>query len=248
MRDKISKLVIVAALAVAATFLLHRLKSTTARGRNPDTGTKDSSVAQAADQGLFPLDINLPKPVHHGTKENMRVARLRQYDDSPRLPFLVPIGTTNVASGKPVSSSDEQPTVGELRMITDGDKEAIDGSFVELGPFIQHITIDLEAMHEIYAIVVWHYHSQPRVYFDVIVQVADDADFTQNVRTLFNNDMDNSGGLGIGKDLHYVDSYMGELIDARGARARYVRLYSNGNNANDTNHYIEVEVFGRPVK
>jgi hypothetical protein len=27
-----------------------------------------------------------------------------------------------------------------------------------------------------------------------------------------------------------------------------VRLYSNGNNANKLNHYVEVEVFGRPPK
>jgi len=33
-----------------------------------------------------------------------------------------------------------------------------------------------------------------------------------------------------------------------GARARYVRLYSRGNSANELNHYVEVEVFGRAVK
>ena len=30
-------------------------------------------------------------------------------------------------------------------------------------------------------------------------------------------------------------------------QARYVRLYSNGNTANDLNHYVEVEVFGKPA-
>ena len=47
-------------------------------------------------------------------------------------------------------------------------------------------------MHEIYAIVIWLFHKEPRVYFDVVVQVADDPDFITNVRTLFNNDIDNS--------------------------------------------------------
>jgi hypothetical protein len=37
-------------------------------------------------------------------------------------------------------------------------------------------------------------------------------------------------------------------VDARGVEARYVRLYSNGSNASDLNHYIEIEVFGRPVE
>lgn len=153
-----------------------------------------------------------------------------------------------MAHGKPVSSSDEEPIIGELKMITDGDKEAADGSYVELGPFLQHVTIDLEDIYEIYAIVIWHYHKQPRVYFDVIAQVSDDPNFTTDVRTLFNNDIDNSAGFGVGKNMHYIENYLGKLIDAKGVRARYVRLYSNGNTADDVNHYIEVEVYGRSVK
>jgi hypothetical protein len=136
-------------------------------------------------------------------------------------------------------------------MITDGDKEAADGSYVELGPMLQHVTIDLEATYEIYAIVIWHYHKQARVYFDVVVQVADDADFITNVRTLFNNDIDNTAGLGVGKDMHYTETNEGKLIDvlSQGSvKARYVRLYSNTNTSNDLNHYIEVEVYGKPVK
>jgi hypothetical protein len=133
-------------------------------------------------------------------------------------------------------------------MITDGDKEAADGSFVELAPFLQHVTIDLEAPHEIYAVVIWHYHKLPRAYLDVIVQVADDPDFTTNVKTLFNNDIDNSAGLGAGTDLHYIETNKGELIDAKGTEARYVRLYSNGNSTDDLNHYAEVEVYGKLVK
>jgi len=82
----------------------------------------------------------------------------------------------------------------------------------------------------------------------VIVQTADDPDFVTNVTTLFNNDIDNSAGLGVGTDMHYVETHKGELIDAKGARARYVRLYSNGNSADDLNHYVEVEVYGRRVK
>jgi hypothetical protein len=37
----------------------------------------------------------------------------------------------------------------------------------------------------------------------------------------------------------------GKLIDAKGEKARFVRLYSKGNNGNDLNHYIEVEVYGK---
>ena len=162
--------------------------------------------------------------------------------------MLVPAGTTNVALGKAVATSDKSPIIGNVEMITDGDKEARQGSFVELGPSLQHVTIDLEEPQEIFAVAVWHYHRQLRVYFDVVIQTADDPDFVTNVKTLFNNDIDNSAGLGVGADMHYIETNMAELIDAKGVKARYVRFYSNGNTANELNHYIEVEVYGRPAK
>ena len=196
---------------------------------------------------LSPLEIKLPQPMFVGTKEAIRVSNLRKLDQGDRPPFLAPEGTKNVALGKPVVSTDQEPIVGEIEMITDGDKEAADGSFVELGPMLQHVTIDLERQHELFAVVVWHYHKQPRAYLDVIVQTADDSDFITNVRTLFNNDIDNSAGLGVGTDMNYVETNKGELINAKGIKARYVRLYSNGNSSDDLNHYIEVEVYGKPV-
>jgi len=183
-----------------------------------------------------------------GTPQNMNVPNLEKPLGKLRDPFLAPAGTKNVALDKPVASTDEEPVIGEIDQITDGDKEAADGSYVELGPFLQHVTIDLGAPHTIYAIVVWHFHKQPRVYFDVIVQVADDANFVKNVKTVYNNDIDNSAGLGVGTDKHYVETMEGRLIDTKGIQGRYVRCYSNGNNNNDLNHYIEVEVYGIPVK
>ncbi|MGD8499561.1 MAG: hypothetical protein PVJ86_02875 [Phycisphaerales bacterium] len=207
--------------------------------------------APAADTaGLVPVEIKLPKPMFVGTPQDTKVPNLEKPLGKARPPFLAPEGTKNVALDKPVASSDEEPIIGEIDYITDGDKEAADGSYVELGPFVQHVTVDLEAMHEIYAILVWHYHKQARVYFDVVVQVADDPDFITNVKTLFNNDIDNSAGLGVGTDMHYTETNEGRLIDvlAKGIKARYVRLYSNGNTSNDLNHYIEVAVYGKPVE
>jgi hypothetical protein len=199
-------------------------------------------------QKLEPIDLNLPKAVFTGTPQNINVTNLEKPLGKPRPPFLAPAGTENVAVGKPVISSDEEPIIGEIEMITDGDKEATEGSYVELGPFVQTITIDLEATYELYAIVFWHYHKQPRVYFDVVVQASDDPDFIENVTTLFNNDIDNSAGLGTGKDKHYVETAEGRLVDAKAVHARYVRLVSNGNSNNDLNHYVEVEVYGKQLK
>jgi hypothetical protein len=197
---------------------------------------------------LAPLDLKLPKPMFVGTPQNMQVPNLEKPLGKPRPAFLAPKGTKNIALAKSVASTDEEPIIGEISMITDDDKEASDGSFVELGPFSQHVTIDLGSKQNIYAIVLWHFHKQPRVYFDTIVQVADDSDFISNVQTLFNNDLDNSSGQGVGSDMHYVETAEGKLIDAKGVQARYVRCYSYGNTNNDLNHYIEIAVYGKPLK
>jgi hypothetical protein len=202
----------------------------------------------AGTQKLVPLPIVLPQPVFEGTPQNLNVPNLEKPRWKAREPFLAPQGVVNVARRKKVTSSDSAPIIGDLQMITDGDKSGEEGSYVELGPGKQWVQIDLGAPYEIYAVLFWHFHNMPRVYFDVIVRIADDAAFTKNVRTIFNNDHDNTSGLGAGSDMNYVETSEGRLVDAKGGIARYVRLYSNGSNANDLNHYVEVEVFGRPPK
>ncbi len=200
---------------------------------------------------MMPLQIELPKPMFVGTPPNLQGVTNLEPARAPgesRPDLLVPEGTVNLAAGKMVLSTSAEPIIGEFEMITDGDKEAADGSYVELDPFLQSVTIDLEQKSEIYAVVVWHYHKEPRVYFDVIVQVSDDPDFITGVTTLFNNDDDNSSGLGVGQDKNYIETYEGKLIDAKGVRGQYVRLNSNGNNNNELNHYIEVDVYGKPVQ
>lgn len=204
-------------------------------------------TSTAAAQQLEPIPLTLPKPLYEGRTVELNVPNLEKPLGQSRPAFLAPAGTRNVARGKPVTSSDEEPIVGDLEMVTDGNKDGTDGAYVELRPGLQHVTIDLGAKHVIHAIVVWHYHKQPRVYFDVIVQAASDAEFSSGVRTLFNNDHDSTARLGIGRQMSYIESAEGRLIDARGVEARYVRLYSNGNSSTRANDYVEVEVYGKPL-
>ena len=132
--------------------------------------------------------------------------------------------------------------------VTDDMKKQYDQTLlVELPNGSQRIQIDLGAPHYVHAIIVWHYHASDRVYFDFVVTTAMDEEFSREVKTHYNNDHDNSSGLGAGKDKEYVESFQGRLVDAKGARARYVRLHTNGNTSNDFNHYIEVEVWGKPM-
>ena len=205
-------------------------------------------LACAETPGLQPIPLALPKPLFEGTPVNLKVPNLEKPLGKPRPPFLAPAGTVNLALRKPVTSSVSDPSAGELEMVTDGNKAGTDGTYVELAAGMQSITIDLKQNCTIYAIVVWHYHKQARIYSDVVAQVAADPDFLTDVRTLFNNDHDNTGGLGIGKDLSYIETNEGKLIDAKGVVGRYVRLYSNGNNSTALNHYVEVEVFGKPAQ
>jgi len=205
-------------------------------------------AAAAQDPGKEVLKITLPKPMFVGTPKNIRTPNLETVTGKPRGPFMVPVGTTLLSAGKPVTSSDKEPVIGEIAFVTDGKKSGEDGYYVELGPMLQWVQIDLGKSCELSAIVVWHYHSQARVYRDVVVQVSDDKDFISGVTTVFNNDHDNTSGLGAGKDKEYIETFDGKLFDPKGAKARYVRLYSGGNTSNDMNHYVEVEVYGLPAK
>jgi hypothetical protein len=194
-------------------------------------------------EGMEKLELELPKPLFAGTPKSIKTPNLERKTVVPEI--MVPSGTVNLAAGKDVTSSDDFPVIGELEYVTDGDKEGSDGSYVELGPGVQWVQIDLGEAKTIYAVALWHYHAQARAYRDVIVQVADDADFIENVQTVFNSDHDNSAGLGVGKDKEYIETNKGKLIDAKGIKGRFVRLYSNGSTGSDMNHYIEVEVFGK---
>ncbi|MGN6644223.1 MAG: discoidin domain-containing protein [Verrucomicrobiota bacterium] len=194
-----------------------------------------------------PLKIELPKPLFVGTPVPIKLPNLEPARKGKRPDFLVPAGTVNLAAGKKVTASDSEPVIGTPDLITDGDKAGDEGSWVEFGPGKQWVQIDLEKSADIYAVMVWHYHSQARVYLDMVVQVSDDPKFEKDVKTIFNADFQNELGLGAGKDLAYIESYEGKLIDANGVKGRYVRLYSKGNTSNKLNHYIEVEVFGKPA-
>jgi hypothetical protein len=200
-----------------------------------------ATVALAEDK--VPLKTDLPKPLFVGTPVPGldKLPNLEPQQKGKRPNFLVPAGTVNLAKGKKVTASDNDPVIGTLDLITDGDKEGDEGSWVELGPGKQWVQIDLEKEVDISAVMLWHFHSQARVYFDVVVQISNDPKFEKDVTTIFDDTT------GSGKDRAYIETYEGKLIDAKGAKGRYVRLYSKGNTTNKLNHYIEVEVFGKPT-
>ncbi len=237
-------------LAVSAGFLISVGSVAVGQEKQPEPpSAKTEKTGEKGAEKLVPMELKLPKPAFKGTPTHVPPGtNLEPPRKGPRPPLLVPPGTKNVSAGLPVTSSDRDPIIGSLKLVTDGDKEATEGSYVELGPRLQWVQLDFKQKHALWGVLIWHNHMNARVYHDVVVQVADDADFIDNVRTLFSNDHDNSSGLGIGSDKEYWETSEGKLIEAKGVVARYVRLYSKGSTADDMNHYTEVEVFGLPAK
>lgn len=172
----------------------------------------------AQDSDKEELKLKLPKPMFIGTPRNIKTANLETITGKSRGPFFVPKGTRLLSAGKAVLSSDMQPVIGDLGFVVDGEKSGEDGYFVELGPGRQWVQIDLGKTAALHAILIWHYHSQARVYRDVVVQASDDKDFRSNVLTVYNNDHDNTLGFGPGKDKEYIETNEGRLIDPKGAR------------------------------
>jgi hypothetical protein len=190
------------------------------------------------------LKFELPEPFFGGTPLDWWSPNFEGIDFKERPPFLAPIGTRIVSRDKPVTSS-AIPLQGKLERATDGNKNYENENVIKLPAGLQWVQVDLKEEFQLYAVLLWHFHEGKRVYFDVIGQVSNDPEFKEGVTLIYNNDYDNSSGLGTGKDKEYVDMSKGRLFDLKGLRGRYIRFYSQGNFFDDFNHVIEIEAWGK---
>ena len=195
-----------------------------------------------------PLKLNLPLHTLKGTPEDLPAGpNVEPLSDKAPTPLPVPKGVKNVAAGKPVTSS-VPPFLGELTQITDGKKEASDDDAVEFKKGTQWVQVDLGQPFAIHAIAMWHDHRYVQAVHDVVLQVSDDAEFKSGVTTLFNNDVDNTAGLGVGTDREYFELEFGRAVPAKGVKARYVRGYSKGGSLSALNCWQEIEVYALPAQ
>src|SRR5271168_3937833 len=74
-------------------------------------------------QNQVVLKTQLPPPLFVGTPAPFKVPNLEPPSKGKRPDFLVPAGTLNLAKNKKVASSDNNPNVGTLDMVVDGDKD-----------------------------------------------------------------------------------------------------------------------------
>ena len=225
--------------------------TTTGPGRVASPASRPAGPASRPAAGLVELDIGVGvDAVTRATPGNPRGTKpphLRKKGPRPR--FMVRPGMVNLAIYKTVTPGAE-PIIGDMDQITDGLKKSGPFDYVEFGPELGWVQIDLQEVRAIHAVVIWHYYKNATIYNDVVVRVADDAGFTRNVRTLFNNDHDNSARLGKGPDEAFYTRWWGEIVDARGAEgkgtpARYVRVYTAGGMEDEPVRFVEIAVYGK---
>jgi hypothetical protein len=162
-------------------------------------------------------------------------------DTSLALPSS-PAPIKNVALSKPVTGS---VSFSNTSVINDGDKNTnVYSEDYPNGSGLQWIQIDLGKSYDLSGVNIWHYWYDGRTYHDVIVRLSNKSDFSSEVTTVFNNDINNSAGFGAGSDTEYTETSAGKSISFNNTNARYVRIYSNGSTSNSNNHYVEVEVMG----
>ena len=95
--------------------------------------------------GLEPVTIRLPSPgVRGNAAESCQHSKFGKAVGQGARPVSRAGGSKNVATGKKVTSSETDPVVGDLTLITDGDTTQIEGNNVELGRGVQWIIMDLE--------------------------------------------------------------------------------------------------------
>ena len=223
---------------------------TTARAPNGQASTPRTRPVEGRTD-LVELDVGLgPDAVTRATPGNpkgLKPPHLRP--QKRRKPLRVRPGMTNLALYKPVTACTDEPLAGDVDQITDGLKKSGPFDYVELPPGLGWVQIDLEQVRTIHAVVIWHFYKNATIYNDVIVRVADDAAFSRNVRTLFNNDHDDSARMGKGDDTAFYTRWWGEIVDARGAggdgtKARYVRVYTADGMEDELPRFVEIAVYG----
>ena len=136
-------------------------------------------------------------------------------------------------------------TGSDAGKLFDGNINSRYPNFVNIGAGLKSIVIKLDDDYMVDGLTVWRYNlGDPRSYRDVVYQLSTQADFSSDVTTVFNNDGNNSAQQETGTDVEFQETSDGHEVFFPPVRARYLRLWSNGNSVNTSNHYTEVEVYG----
>ena len=153
--------------------------------------------------------------------------RGNEISDAVTAQYVISDGAQNVALGKPVVFTGNTETfqgIANASLVNDGyfDAYNVFGS-TDGQPCFAVIDFEKEYMIDRVVVKAWH----DWAFTDVIVQLSESADFTSGVYTVFNNDTDNSVGVGAGTDGAYIENPSGgHSFTFAPVRARYMRFYN----------------------
>ena len=207
---------------------------TTATNKSVTWSSSDATIASVASDGIV-----------KGVKTGAATITARTADGGFTAACKVNVtgSLSNLAAGKlPAALS---AAFKNLSLATDGVKSTANYADSSTATGLQWVQVDLGNSYGISSIKLWHYFGDARKYSDVVVQLSDDPKFISGITTVYNNDTDNSAGLGKGTNSEYSETSAGLNITFGTVNARYARFYTNGSNINKYNHYSEIEIYGK---
>lgn len=171
------------------------------------------------------------------------------------IPGLGAPKVVNVAQGKKASahwkkdgSNASNNNQRPVDMAVDGKKDSTD-NYGEFGADNKaessYLQVDLGDVYDVTKLHLVRYFGDGRTYPNTTIVLSEDDTFYASDTVAYNSDAENKNGFGKGTDQAYAESKEGRDFDAKGAKARYVRVYMNGREQNKgtTNHVVELEVF-----
>lgn len=233
---------------------------------SPITAENWSSATQVSGEPLPSSPGTSQSFTLHGLSVNttyhfaMKVA-----DDAGNLSALSNVTTlktaagVNVALNKTVTASTTDLFGGSLSLVTDGQSASASGYAgirTTNGP--QYYQVDLGAAYALNRLrIVNDWGSSASVYRtnkDIIVLLSNDPAFSTGVTVVYNNDANNSVGLGAGSDPEFQEppGGVGTWFDlGTPVNARYARVWGNGhvradNSVHAVNTPIEFEAYADP--
>ena len=173
----------------------------------------------------------------------------------------------NVAQGKTVGAYWKSDNANAATNTQRPASMAVDGinntynNYVDFGADSRtdasYLQVDLGAVYQLQSdengsltdvIKMWRYWNGSRTYKGTVIAVAEKADFSDQT-IVYNSDTNNEMGLGAGTDSTYAETSAGKSFSLKTAtKARYVRVYMHGSGSGNTNHIVELQVFGKQVK
>ncbi|SFA82425.1 Fibronectin type III domain-containing protein [Cohnella sp. OV330] len=219
------------------------------------TGEPSPAAASAA-QSMTVKGLSSGTPLYFAMKTVGSSGQVSALSSSVQVSTL-PVA--NIALAKPVTTSGAvNPSGQPISGLTDGVKTRDAYSLYSVADGPKWAQLDLGKTYDIARLNIrndWGASADAYRYArDVVVQLSNDASFASGVVTVFNNDGDNSSGLGAGTDAEYMEPADGsgkDIVLADTVGARYVRYWANGHvrvngSVNTVDTPVEIEVYADP--